>query len=127
MHGGHNLMKIYNFNSRERELGRVVFALTLNKKRMTERIVIGRTDDARRRLERGEDDNNIYYDETRPLGNLLLNFESNKNGEWNKKGMSIPLMVANALNQIIYFSCKNEVQQVMNNIKFLLSRKEIIC
>jgi len=75
----------YDFTSREREFGRVVFALTLDKKRMAERVVIGRTEDVRRRLEKGEGD--VYYDETHPLGSLLLTFESDKNGEWNKKGM----------------------------------------
>jgi hypothetical protein len=38
---------------RESALGRVVFALTLDKKRLAERVVIGRADVARRRLERG--------------------------------------------------------------------------
>jgi hypothetical protein len=31
----------YDFTDRERELGRVVLALTLDRKKMTERIVIG--------------------------------------------------------------------------------------
>ena len=75
----------YDFTSRERDFGRVVFALTLDKKRMTERVVIGRTDDTRRRLESGEGE--VYFDGTRPLGSLLLSFESDKTGEWNRQGM----------------------------------------
>jgi hypothetical protein len=72
----------YDFTSRERDLGRIVFALTLNRKKMTERIVIARSDDARRCLERGSGD--AYYDEVRPLGSLLIALESDKAGEWNK-------------------------------------------
>jgi hypothetical protein len=72
----------YDFTSRERDFGRIVFVLTLDHKKMTERIVIARSDEARLRLERGADD--VYYDETRPLGTLLLNFESDKAGVWNK-------------------------------------------
>ena len=74
----------YDFESREREFGRVVFARMLNLKRMTERIIIGRTDEVRQRLERKAGE--VYFDETRPLGNLLLTFESDKIGEWNRHG-----------------------------------------
>ena len=74
----------YDFASRECEFGRVVFALTLNRKRMTERIIIGRTDKVRQRLENKTDE--VFYDETRPLGSMLFTFESDKTGEWNKQG-----------------------------------------
>ncbi len=50
-----------------------------------ERIVIGTADDARRRLENGTGE--VYYDETRPMGSLLLTFEADAAGEWNKRGM----------------------------------------
>jgi hypothetical protein len=76
---------VYDFTSREREFDRVVFALALDKKRTAERIVIGRAEEARRRLERGEGE--VFFDETRPLGSLLFHFESDKKGEWNKNGM----------------------------------------
>ena len=75
----------YAFTSKEREFGRVVFALTLDRKRMAERIVIGRTEEARRRLD--GDAGEVYYDTTRPLGSLLFTFEADRNGEWNKNGM----------------------------------------
>ena len=75
----------YDFTRREREFGRVVFALTLDKKRMTERIVIGRSDEVRMRLESGGGD--VYYDETRSLGSLLLSFEVDSKGEWNRNGI----------------------------------------
>jgi hypothetical protein len=72
----------YDFTSRERKLGQIVFALTLDRKKMTERIVIARYDEARRRLERGFGD--VYYDKVRPLGSLLIGFERDKAGNWNK-------------------------------------------
>ncbi|MDR3289453.1 MAG: hypothetical protein LBT22_08505 [Peptococcaceae bacterium] len=90
----------YDFASRERDFGRIVFALTLDRKKLTERIVIARSDEARLRLERGAGE--VYYDETRPLGSLLLNFEGDKSGGWNKNaailresyGRAIPRMSA---------------------------------
>ena len=75
----------YDFTSKEREFGRIVFAVTLDKKKMTEHIVIGRTEEVRRRLEYG--DGEVYYDEARPLGSLLLTFEGDKKSEWNKNGI----------------------------------------
>ncbi|MDR2157040.1 MAG: hypothetical protein LBO81_04605 [Clostridiales Family XIII bacterium] len=77
----------YDFTTGERGFGRVVFALALDKKRMTERVVIGETQETRRRFENGGGD--VFYDETRPLGSLLLGFESDKDGEWNKHGMTL--------------------------------------
>ena len=74
-------MKSYDFTSKERSHGRVVFALTLDKKKLTERIIIGKIDDMRRLLNGG--DGEVYYDEIRPLGSLLLAFESDPNGDWN--------------------------------------------
>ena len=72
----------YDFTRRERDFGRIVFALTLDRKKLTERIIIARSDEARLRLERGAGD--VLYDETRPLGSLLLNFEGDRAGDWNK-------------------------------------------
>jgi len=76
------LLNTYNFTSKTREFGRVVFALTLDRKRLKERIVIGKVDEVRRLLNGG--DGEIYHDEIRPLGSLLLTFESNTDGVWNK-------------------------------------------
>ena len=75
-------MKIYDFTSRKRETGRIVFALTLIKtrKRLAERIIIGRENEVRLVLNGG--DGNVYYDETRPIGSFLFNFEGDKNGDW---------------------------------------------
>jgi hypothetical protein len=78
----------YDFTGRERDFGRAVFALTLDRKRLTERAVIGRADEARRRFG-GDGNGEVYYDETRPLGSLLLSFEADRNGEWNRAGMTL--------------------------------------
>ena len=76
-----DILKSYDFTSKERSHGRVVFALTLDKKKLAERIIIGRVDEVRRVLNGG--DGEVYYDEVRPLGSLLLTFESDPNGDWN--------------------------------------------
>jgi len=77
----------YDLSRREREMGKVILALTLDRKKMTERVVIARSDEARLRLEHGGGD--IYYDEIRPLGSLLVHFESDANREWNTHGMML--------------------------------------
>jgi hypothetical protein len=77
----------YDFSSREREMGRVVLALALDRKRMTERIVISRSNEARLRLEYGGGD--VYYDKTRPLGSLLIHFESDSKRIWNTRVMTL--------------------------------------
>jgi hypothetical protein len=77
----------YDFLSREREFGRVILALILDRKKMTERVIIGKSDETRRRLEVGEAD--VFYDETRPIGSLLINMETDKAREWNTKGMKL--------------------------------------
>jgi hypothetical protein len=90
----------YDFASRNRDFGRIVFALTLDRKKLTERIIIARSNEARLRLEKDAGD--VYYDEVRPLGSLLIGFESDKTGEWNKNafilrdsyGKSIPRMAS---------------------------------
>jgi len=64
-------MKIYDFTNRKREFGRVVFSLTLDKKRMTERVIIGTADEVRQCLEYGRGEGDVYYDETRTLGSLF--------------------------------------------------------
>ncbi|GHU89966.1 hypothetical protein FACS1894202_09010 [Clostridia bacterium] len=71
----------YNFTGREREFGRVVLALTLNRQKMTERVVIGRRDEVSLRFEQGIGD--VYFDETRPLGSFLIGLEADKDRQWN--------------------------------------------
>jgi len=82
-----HILKIYDFKNREREFGRVVFALTLDRKKLAERIIIGKVDEVRRKLNGGDGD--IYYEETRHLGSLLLNFESDVDGNWNKNILTL--------------------------------------
>jgi hypothetical protein len=75
----------YDFTKRERGLGKIVFALTLDRKKMTERIIIGDTTETRRRLENGT--GNTYLDCTRPLGKLLIDFERDPKRDWNTNAM----------------------------------------
>jgi len=84
----------YDFTSREREFGRVVFALALDIKRMTERVVIGKAEEAQRRLDGRDGD--VYYDETRPLGSLLLTFEADKDAGGTGEGYSFGKATAKA-------------------------------
>lgn len=75
----------YDFTKREREFGRMVFALTLDRKKMTERIVIGEMEEVRFRLER--DSSEVSLDVVRPMGSLLLGFESDPDRLWNTNAM----------------------------------------
>ena len=52
----------YDFSKQERGLGKIVFALMLDRKKMTERIVIGEMNETRRHLEQGTGaPENFYY------------------------------------------------------------------
>jgi hypothetical protein len=75
----------YDFTKRERDFGRIVFALTLDRKKMTERIIVGETNETRRRLEGGKGD--VCFDQTRPLGKLLIGFERDAQRKWNANAM----------------------------------------
>ena len=59
----------------------------LDRKKMTERIVIGEMNETRRHLEQGT--GAAYYDRTRPLGTLLIGFEADREREWNRKAMTL--------------------------------------
>ena len=75
----------YDFSKHERDFGKIVFAITLDRKKLTERIVIGEMNETRRQLEDGT--GNIYYDQTSPLGKLLIDFEADSEREWNRNAM----------------------------------------
>lgn len=77
----------YDFSKRERGFGKIVFALTLDRKKMTEHIVIGEMSETRRHLEDGTGD--IYLDCTRPLGKLLIDFETDSGRKWNVNAMRL--------------------------------------
>jgi len=80
-------MKIYDFANRKRETGRVVFALSLDRERLAERIVIGREKAVRLALDGGGGE--VYHDGVRPFGSLLFDFESDTNGEWESHIMTL--------------------------------------
>lgn len=80
-------MMDYDFRKQERGMGKIVFALALDRKKMTERIVIGEMSETRRHLEDGTGD--IYFDQTRPLGTLLIDFETDAGREWNENAMTL--------------------------------------
>jgi len=71
---------MFEFTSKNRGSDRIVFLLTLDKKKKTERIIIGESAMVRLRIEKNIGE--VLYDETRPLGQLLLNFESAPDKEW---------------------------------------------
>ncbi|MDR0221374.1 MAG: hypothetical protein LBI54_08240 [Lachnospiraceae bacterium] len=77
----------YGFSRHGRGFGRVVFALALDHRKMMERIVIARADEARLRLGRGAGD--VFLDAPRPLGSLLANFKGNPKREWNSHCMKL--------------------------------------
>ena len=81
------IIMIYDFSKHERGFGKTVFVLTLDRKKMTERIVIGEMSETHRHLRNGAGE--VYYDQTRPLGQLLLNFEADKDRQWNVNAMQL--------------------------------------
>jgi hypothetical protein len=77
----------YEFNLKNPAFDRIVFLLTVNKKKMTERIIIGEAGEVRLRLEQNIGD--VFYDEARPIGSLLFSFEANPERDWNVNMMKI--------------------------------------
>jgi hypothetical protein len=93
----------YDFTGRERDFGRVVLAVTLNRQKMTECVIVGRRDEVLLRLERGAGSEfsptaktaqeqrrrtlhpvpDVYHDETRPLGSFLIGLDADKDRQWN--------------------------------------------
>ena len=61
---------------------RILFVLTLDKKKMKERILIGEEQQIRFRLD-GSKSAEVLCDMTRPLGTFLINFEQDTDREWN--------------------------------------------
>ena len=66
---------------------RILLVLTLDRKKMKERILIGKELEIRFRLQ-GSMDANILCDLTRPLGSFLTEFEHDPDGDWNLYGLS---------------------------------------
>ena len=66
---------------------RVLFVLTLDRKKMKERILIGEEQQIRFRLN-GSQNAEVLCDMTRPLGTFLINFERDTDRDWNLYGLS---------------------------------------
>lgn len=65
---------------------RILFVLTLDRKKMKERILIGAESQIRLRLA-GIEETDVLFDETRPLGKLIVDFEHDEQGGWNEFGL----------------------------------------
>ena len=66
---------------------RVLFVLTLDRKKMKERILIGEEQQIRFRLN-GSQNAEVLCDMTRPLGSFLITFERDTDRDWNLYGLS---------------------------------------
>lgn len=77
----------YDFQRHEPCFDRVLFVLTLDRKKMKERIVAG-TEAAVRSRMRGNPDAEVICDVTRQLGTFLIEFEQDPDGEWNRLGLA---------------------------------------
>ncbi len=77
----------YKFERHEPCFDRVLFVLTLDRKKMKERIVAG-TEPAVRSCLRGKMDADVICDAVRPLGTFLMEFEQDPDGEWNRLGLA---------------------------------------
>ncbi len=77
----------YDFQRHEPCFDRVLFVLTLDRKKMKERIVAGKESTIRSRL-RGIPDAEVVCDITRPIGTFLTDFEQDPDGEWNRLGLA---------------------------------------
>ena len=75
----------YTFNRHDPIPDSIVFVLILDIKRKKERILIGSENYIELRL-RGSEENSIFYDQTAPLGSLLMNFHQDIERTWNEFG-----------------------------------------
>ena len=66
----------------------ILFVLTLDRKKMKERILIGEEQQIRFRLN-GSQNAEVLCDMTRPLGTFLINFERDTDRDWNLYGLAI--------------------------------------
>ena len=102
----------YEFTLKDKGFKRIVFALMLDKKKFTERIVIGEPDQILLRLERSA--GNVYYDKVRPLGSMLINFEQDKDREWNINAYEVSKTYP-----ILFTTNKMKMKALQSHIKFL--------
>ncbi|MCI9076632.1 MAG: hypothetical protein HFH10_12735 [Dorea sp.] len=76
---------------------RIVFALALDRKKMKERIMVGKADQIFRGISENMDAE-LLCDMTRPLGTFLTDFENDMQGDWNRSGI-MPLYDALHVNR----------------------------
>ena len=92
--------ELYNYHKQRQGIGmenqfirhepcfeRILFVLTLDRKKMKERILIGEEQQIRFRLN-GSQNTEVLCDMTRPLGTFLINFERDTDRDWNLYGLS---------------------------------------
>ena len=77
----------YQFIRQEPCYDHILFVLALDRDKMKERILIGTEQQIRFRLD-GNKDNDVIYDITRPLGRFLIDFEYDKEKNWNIYGLA---------------------------------------
>ena len=95
-----DITKLYNYHKQRQGIGmenqfirhepcfeRILFVLTLDRKKMKERILIGEEQQIRFRLN-GSQNAEVLCDMTRPLGTFLINFERDTDRDWNLYGLS---------------------------------------
>ena len=95
-----DITELYNYHKQRQGIGmenqfirhepcfeRILFVLTLDRKKMKERILIGEEQQIRFRLN-GSQNAEVLCDMTRPLGTFLINFERDTDRDWNLYGLS---------------------------------------
>ncbi len=95
-----DMTELYNYHKQRQGIGmenqfvrhepffeRILFVLTLDRKKMKERILIGEEQHIRFRLD-GSKYAEVLSDVTRPLGTFLINFEQDTDREWNLYALS---------------------------------------
>jgi len=105
----------YEFILKNSIYERIVFTLILDKKKMTERIIIGESEKIKLHLEHGN--GNVYYDKTRPLGSMLIYFERDTKKEWN-----INAGVIKKSYEVIFTNNRARKKGLHENIDFLQNK-----
>ena len=77
----------YQFIRQEPCREKVIFVLTLDRKKLKERVLIGTEEEVRSRLE-GNEGAELACDTTNPLGSLLIRFDKDPEGNWNRLGLA---------------------------------------
>ena len=78
----------YKFERHDPHYDRILFVMTLDKRKMKERILIGDEQSVRSRLA-GNADADVFCDAVRPLGSLIVHFEHDEQGAWNQLAIKL--------------------------------------